>query len=142
MASIQAHEEFLVDVKARMSALDAEMAKLRAVAEFHAGEITRQRGANGAAPMRTREQHGHAVPPHLTKHEAVRIALGQIGRPAKVAEIAAVLRQSGYARGMKDRSFVNGLFTALNRRKDMFISVDRGIWALTDAAKEEGEPAG
>ena len=50
--------------------------------------------------------------------------------PMKVGEILELLQSRGYDTDKERRVLFNGLYTALNRRKDLFYRAEDSTWAL------------
>jgi len=75
--------------------------------------------------------------------DAAEIVLKRVGRPLRIADFVEVFDGLGYGRSYANLK--NTLFTAMDRKGDVFSKVDRGLWGLTawnDIPDEEIEEPG
>ena len=72
----------------------------------------------------------------LSTPEAARLILQEAGEPLRTAEIAGALEARGY--GQELSNLQNSVFTSMTRRDDIFVKVDRGVWALREFACQDG----
>ena len=111
-----------------------ELRRLEIVEKYHAAQISDAPPSlfdlvNETVPFRadasetidTKERRARfRLKTGVTKHDAAHIALECIGRPAKIKEIAEFLLKRDYGVDAKPNILFNALFTALNRKTDMF----------------------
>jgi hypothetical protein len=150
------HRAFLEQVRRDKAALQdkivdlqAELASLEAVEQYHharAGIVDDSDLSDvdsglieGTPPLAVQESQ--RLLPGASKHEAAKFMLERIGHPAKIGEVLDGLVRNGYGGELDRRIFFNSLYTALNRREDLFRKVGRGLWALRESktgANQEG----
>ncbi len=128
------HRAMLEDVRRKKAALTEELRRLEIVEKYHAAQISDAPPSlfdlvNETVPFRadasetidTKERRARfRLKTGVTKHDAAHIALECIGRPAKIKEIAEFLLKRDYGVDAKPNILFNALFTALNRKTDMF----------------------
>jgi len=61
-------------------------------------------------------------------YEAAATILRKVGSPMKTAEIKDALHAAGY--GTRVKNFQTALFTAMNRKREMFEKPSPGVWRL------------
>ena len=60
------------------------------------------------------------------------MALRELGGRRKTAEVGDWLLARGCGNGMEKRVFYNAVYTAMERRKDIFKKGKGGLWELTE----------
>jgi hypothetical protein len=130
------HRQFAAKVREQLEPLYAQVRELEAVERFHLIQAGEQfPPTNGPAPS----VRAAKVPPGTTWHDAAKIAIKGLGRPAKIGDIADYLLAQGFGAKLSRRRMYNALYVALMRRKDLFEPLSGSQWKLkahTDAKEE------
>ncbi len=153
------HLAMLAEIRQKRAALDRELRTLEEVERYHKGQIGRDapecQTEGPPADSQTEastdtdecEETSEAVcdrdlPRRLfgtKKHDAARIALEYLGRPAKVGDLIGLLRRSGYGTDLQRRILHNSLHTAMARKPDMFSRTETAsgvLWELIPPNEE------
>lgn len=147
------HTQALEVVRAEIADIEAKLRRLKGVEAYHAEHVA-QVALPAPTHPRVAPQSAPAVPAVPAVGEETTapraVALGPVAVGSKVHAALTVLRGNGHhpmatadivvaAKGMGfdpdspvTRSMHNAFFTAMDRRKDIFKKVGRGMWALAE----------
>lgn len=150
------HTEALRLVRDEISALEAQIAELRTVEQFHARRASQiAHGASEAADgddssgevagimlERTGTFLSAVSLQTATRLDAAIAVLKAAGEEMTTAEIVAVLTRLGFGRELQHKQLYNSVFTALTRtNKVQKIGEGRGqTWKLKELEEQDGEP--
>jgi len=133
------HRAFLEEIRQRKAVLQAELTELDAVERYHWARLEGDGALSVSGPPPSGDRK-LAFALNTTRHEAVKVALQRIGRPAKIPQILKILAENGYGVNLDRRILFNSIYTALNRHKDdLFRKTARGTWALREAKIDESQ---
>ena len=115
------HLKIAADAESQAAVLQSELEKLRAVAEYHrriGGPAIPSRPKSVVASVGSRTTASRYSA--MTKHDLAKVVLEEHGPRMKIGDMVTKLNDAGFTDGKNRRALFNALFTALNRRKDMF----------------------
>ena len=129
------HAAVLAEVREKIANLRVELDTLVAVERYHAAQLGGS--ANGLTHTTVLAKQVEAgVQARDVKdkswHDAAAIALRSIGKPASAVDVLEVLLAAGRGADMDRKIARAGVFTAMNRRRDMFHKNDDGTWSLVE----------
>ncbi|MGA2619747.1 MAG: hypothetical protein ABSF26_19215 [Thermoguttaceae bacterium] len=138
------HRHFLSEVRQRRVELAEEEKRLAIVEQFHLDAVSRLSKPARPRPATVNDHlpATEASPLHdvtpvdfsgvTRRYDACAMALRQLGGHQKTPAIARWLLAKGYVTGMEERVFYNAVYTAMNRKKDMFKKLRGGKWELIE----------
>jgi hypothetical protein len=134
------HQAFLLEIREKRRKLAEEDAKLELVEQYHLGSIPKHstpitRPVEAIVPANNGAIAETSLD-GLKRYEACVIALRAMGGRQKTAEITNWLLEKGAGGKMEPKVFFNAVYTAMNRRKEIFRKT-KGGWELLEGITTE-----
>lgn len=137
-STLEMHRSFLAEVREQRQAIADEDRRLETVEKYHF-DIVSKLSAKSSVPAvdaspTHRAEHNSAVDEekidfsNIKRYDACKMALQQLGGQQKTAVVARWLLDRGYVTESEERVFYNAIYTAMNRKKDIFRKLKGGRW--------------